>query len=138
MKTLSKLFLSILLMLILAACSGGSSEQSPTATQAEAAASTPPAMTGEVSYAADVLPIFEANCTRCHGSSRQNGGLRLDSYTALMAGGTDGAVIVPNDAAGSMLVGLVSSGEMPKNRPPLTEAEMALIREWIEAGARDN
>ena len=138
MKTLKKLFLCGLLILVLAACSGQSSEKSPTATQPEAAASTPPAAAGEVSFSADVLPIFEENCTRCHGSSRQNGGLRLDSYPALMAGGTDGAVVVPNDAAGSRLVELISSGEMPKNAADLAAAEIALIRDWIDAGTRDN
>jgi mono/diheme cytochrome c family protein len=138
MKTLKKLFLCALLILVLAACSGQSSEISPAATQPEATASTPPAAAGEVSFAADVLPIFEDSCTRCHGSSRQNGGLRLDSYAALMAGGTDGAVIVPNDAAGSWLVALISSGEMPKNAADLSPAEITRISEWIDAGAADN
>jgi cytochrome c len=125
--TLKILIVSIFLTLILAACGGQSSD----ATQPAAAA-------GEVRFSAGVLPVFEANCTRCHGAARQNGGLRLDSYTALMAGSSHGAVIVPNDAAGSKLVELITSGAMPRNAAPLPAAEITLISDWIDAGALDN
>ena len=136
---LRMLFLSVLLV-VLAGCSGPAA----TVTQAEVEASpTAPATSeqssaGEVSFAAQVLPIFEDNCTRCHGASRQNGGLRLDSYAMLMAGGTDGVVVVAGEADGSLLVTLVTSGEMPKNDAPLRAEEIATIRQWIEAGALDN
>jgi len=145
------LFLSVLLALILAACSGGSSEQSSTAmqpvttsselsatTQPAATAETAPVQTAAVSFAADVLPIFEESCTRCHGGSRQSGGLRLDSYAALMAGGDEGAVVIPNDAAGSLLVELITSGKMPRNAASLPADELTLITDWVNAGARDN
>ena len=136
---LRMLFLSMLLV-VLAGCSGPAAE----VTQVEVEASpTVPATSeqssaGEVSFAAQVLPIFEDNCTRCHGASRQNGGLRLDSYAMLMAGGSDGAVVAPSNADGSLLVTLVTSGEMPKNSTPLSAEEIATIREWIDSGALDN
>ncbi len=85
-----------------------------------------------------MLPVFQDNCTRCHGASRQNGGLRLDSYALLMQGGTDGAVVAPGDADSSLLVELVTSGEMPKNSAPLSAEEIATIRQWIDSGALDN
>jgi mono/diheme cytochrome c family protein len=138
-----KLFLLVLLGILLVACS----KESPDATQPDATATTTtvtvtattaPIPAGEVSFSADVLPIFEANCTRCHGSTRQNGGLELNSYTALMAGSSDGAVIIPMDAAGSKLIELITSGAMPKNRTPLSSAEITLISDWINAGAPDN
>jgi mono/diheme cytochrome c family protein len=132
--SLSKLFLSILVLIVLAGCSGPAAE----VTQAEVEASPSAPASGGVSFAADVLPIFEDNCTRCHGDSRQNGGLRLDSYAALMAGGTDGAVVVAGEADGSLLVELVTSGEMPKNAASLGAEEIATIREWIDSGALDN
>ena len=142
---LRMLFLSMLLV-VLAGCSGPAAtvtqvaeEASPTA-QVSGDESIPgdESSPGEVSFATQVLPIFEDNCTRCHGDSRQNGGLRLDSYAMLLAGGTDGAVVAPGNADGSLLVELVTSGEMPKNDAPLGAEEIATIREWIEAGARDN
>jgi len=133
-KSLKILFLSAVLIVLLAACSGGSSAQSSSTTQPAISAG----QTGEVSFAADVLPIFEQSCTHCHGSSRQNGGLRLDSYAALMAGGKDGAAIISNDAAGSLLVQLISSGQMPRNAKPLPADKITLISDWINAGAPDN
>ena len=157
------MFLSAVLIILLAACSGGSSElpaatqpettgselpaaAQPDATGSELAATTQPeataemaaAQTGEVSFAADVLPIFKQSCTRCHGSSRQSGELRLDSYAALMAGGKDGAAVIPNDAAGSLLVELISNGKMPRNAAPLPADKITLISDWINAGALDN
>ncbi len=133
-KSLKILFLSALLILLLAACSGGSSEQSSNITQPESNTG----QTGEVSFSTDVLPIFKNSCTRCHGNNRQNGELRLDSYAALMEGGKDGAAIVPNNAAGSLLVELISNGKMPRNSAPLPEDKITLISEWINAGAKDN
>lgn len=163
-NSLKTLFLSALLVLLLAACSGGSSEQSSSVTQPATTVSELPAtvqsetmgselpataqpeestetvvvQAGAVSFAADVLPIFKQSCTRCHGSSRQSGDLRLDSYAALMAGGEDGVVVIPNNAAGSLLVELISSGEMPRNAAPLPAEKITLISEWINAGALDN
>ena len=136
MKTflLRMLFLSMLMLAVLAACSGPAAE----VTQVEVEASPTAQATGGVSFAADVLPIFEDNCTRCHGDSRQSGELRLDSYAMLMAGGEDGAVVVPGNADGSLLIELVTSGEMPRNAAPLRAEQIATIREWIEAGALDN
>lgn len=131
--SLKTLFWVVLLAVIMGACSG----QTPSATQPVVTASPEPA-TGEVSFSAGVLPIFEARCTRCHGTSRQNGGLRLDSYVALLAGGKDGAVVVPGDAAGSTLVRLITEGEMPKNSSPLSAEQITLISEWVTAGALDN
>ena len=129
---LQKRFLSVLLMLVLAGCGG----QVATPTQPEAAAEAAPA--GEVSFATDVLPIFEQSCTRCHGSSRQSGGLRLDSYAALMAGGKDGAAVVPGDAPSSLLVELITSGEMPRNASPLPDEQIQTIIQWVDAGALEN
>mgnify|MGYP001138021071 CR=1 FL=1 len=107
---LRMLFLSMLLLAVLAGCSGPAA----TVTQvAEEASPSAPATSG-VSFATQVLPVFEDNCTRCHGDSRQNGGLRLDSYAMLMAGGTDGAVVVAGEADGSLLVTLVGSTMVPR------------------------
>jgi len=129
---LKRLVLSVFLVLALAGCGG----QEATPTQPEATIEAAPA--GEVSFAADVLPVFEQNCTRCHGSARQSGGLRLDSFAELMAGGNDGAAVLPGDAASSMLVEMVTSGEMPRSASPLPDEQIQTIIQWVDAGALDN
>lgn len=129
---LNKLFLAGFLGLMLMGCGG--KEAAPTQPDSTVAA----APASEVSFAADVLPVFEQSCTRCHGSARQSGGLRLDSYAALMAGGKDGAAVLPGDAASSRLVEMITSGEMPRNAAPLADEQIQVIIDWVEAGALDN
>src|SRR6266436_10229280 len=56
-----------------------------------------------VTYAADIKPIFEKSCIKCHGPEKQKGKLRLDTLAAALKGGED-KVVLPGDSAGSILV----------------------------------
>ena len=46
-------------------------------------------------FARHIYPVLDTNCVPCHGTNKEQGGLRLDSYESLMAGGKDGIVIAP-------------------------------------------
>ena len=48
-----------------------------------------------------------------------------------MKGGKDGAVIVPGDSAGSLLVQVQSSQHFAN----LAAADLELVKQWIDAGA---
>lgn len=90
-------------------------------------------------FAAKIQPIFDAHCTRCHGEKEQ-GGLLVSSRTRLLEGGESGsAAIVPGHPEDSYLFQLVSAPADDYRMPPkgdgLTEAEVALMKQWIEAGA---
>jgi hypothetical protein len=50
-----------------------------------------------------------------------------------MKGGTDGAVIVPNDSANSLLVKIQSE----KHYLNFTEEELDVVKQWIDAGASE-
>lgn len=104
----------------------------------EAAPTATPASTAEVSFSGDVLPILQSRCVSCHGSTRSSGGLRLDSYTAVMAGARSGAVVEAGNAASSLLVDVVSTGRMPPSGQGLSAEEIQIIIDWIDAGALDN
>src|SRR5216683_7578563 len=80
----------------------------------------PPASTKTgVTYAADIKPIFEKSCTKCHGPEKQKGKLRLDSLDAALKGGQDGKVIEPGDSAKSVLVHNVAHiGDEDDYMPP--------------------
>ena len=41
-----------------------------------------------------VAPILTAKCGACHGEEKQKGKLRLDSFEAILKGGTEGPSIV--------------------------------------------
>ena len=96
-----------------------------------------------VSYYQDVRPIFQANCQGCHQPAKLKGGYTMTDFQKLLAGGEkDGVAIVPGDPSkGSLLEQITpqnGSAEMPKNKPPLAEHEIALIRRWITEGAKDD
>jgi len=81
----------------------------------------------------EVRPIFAAHCVACHGPEKQKGGLRLD-----VADGAREAVRA-GDPSHSALIERVTSDDpderMPKGADPLSAAEIATLRTWIEAGA---
>jgi mono/diheme cytochrome c family protein len=99
-----------------------------------------------VTFAADIKPIFEKSCVSCHGPEKAKGKLRLDSLEAALKGGEDGKVVEPGHSAESPLVhNIAHLGDPddymppPKNKgniPPLTTEQIALIRAWIDQGAK--
>ncbi len=91
-----------------------------------------------VSFADDIMPIFEARCWECHSEENMELGLKLDSYEAVMAGSDYGTVIEPGDADGSLLVDMIASGDMPEDGDPVLPEELELIKTWIAEGAENN
>lgn len=95
-------------------------------------------------FAADILPVLQNKCVNCHGPEKAKGGLRLDSFAAVMAGGDNGPVLVPGDAAKSSFVQRLllpadhDDHMPPAGKPQLTVAEMALLKWWVETGAPEN
>jgi hypothetical protein len=105
----------------------------------EAPEATPaPPQGAEVSFSADVLPIFEARCQSCHGTGRAEAGLNLATHAGVMAGSDYGPVVVPGSAGTSRLVDVLLSGEMPLGGRPLNDYKIQTISDWIGAGATDN
>jgi mono/diheme cytochrome c family protein len=91
-----------------------------------------------VSFAADILPIFESRCVSCHGGNRTEEGLSLRTYADVMTGSEHGAVITPGNATNSGLVEMVVTQEMPKRGPKLTPDQIQLLIDWVNQGALDN
>jgi mono/diheme cytochrome c family protein len=100
----------------------------------------PVAAAEPVDYLRDVKPILAKNCYACHGAAKQRSGLRLDTAAALLRGGNTGPAAVPGKSADSLLVkavtGAADTKAMPPKGPPLTPAEVARLRAWIDGGAR--
>src|SRR5437667_9960667 len=85
----------------------------------------------------DIRPILKAHCFECHGEGEKlKGGLDLRLRRLMLQGGDDGPVIVPGKPGQSLLFKLVHSGEMPKRDKKLTPDQVALIKQWIAAGAK--
>jgi len=94
---------------------------------------------GSPSFQGDVLPILEQNCFECHGPGQTKGGLSLTSADSAALGGDSGrALYEPGDSAGSHILERVTASDadrMPPKGEPLTDAEVAKLRAWIDAGA---
>lgn len=92
-------------------------------------------------YTLTVEPIIERHCLECHNAQKVKGGLRLDSFSRLMKGGTAGPAIVAGDPAKSELLRRVALAEndkqvMPPDGKPLLSAdEIAALTAWIKGGA---
>ncbi len=89
-------------------------------------------------YEGQVRPILRERCFHCHNAQKLSGGLALDSYAAAMQGGSSGEVIYGGDLEGSRLWALVNHEDepaMPPNQDKLPDAQLAVLRTWIEQGA---
>jgi hypothetical protein len=92
-------------------------------------------------YADDVLPVLRQHCLGCHGNDKQRGGLNLATFTAAMQGGSSGAVLTPGDPDKSRLFTLAAHKEEPKMPPQgdrIPDAQLEVLRLWIEQGGREN
>jgi hypothetical protein len=91
-----------------------------------------------VSFTADIRPILESSCWKCHGGAVRLSALDLRSRESALQGGRRGPAIVPGKAAESRLYRAVAGLEKP-SMPldgKLTAGQIDLIRDWIDQGAR--
>ncbi|TWT75345.1 PSD1 and planctomycete cytochrome C domain-containing protein [Allorhodopirellula solitaria] len=94
----------------------------------------------ELDYAQDVQPLLARRCFSCHGPDQAEGGLAFHSAELALVESESGEyAIVPGDPEFSAMLTRVSSDDeyerMPPEGDPLTQSEIALLRQWIEEGA---
>ncbi|HWL09140.1 MAG TPA: DUF1549 domain-containing protein [Planctomicrobium sp.] len=96
-----------------------------------------------VSFHKQIRPLLQAHCQGCHQPAKASGGYVLTSFTQFTRPGESGdAPVVPGKPDESALLTMITpvdgSASMPPERPPLSAAEISLIRQWIEQGAKDD
>ena len=87
---------------------------------------------GPLTFSDTIGPLLQARCGGCHGALGVQG-LDLTSYQGVIEGGVNGAVIVPGDPAGSLLI-QKQSGSQP-HFAQFSPEELALVTDWIKSGA---
>ena len=97
----------------------------------------------KVSYDKQIRPIFQAHCQGCHQPAKAGGAYVMTAFDRMLKGGeSESPAIVPGKPGESHLVELVTpnggKAEMPQNKPPLADSEIALITQWIAQGAVDD
>jgi len=93
-----------------------------------------------VIFEKEIEPILNNKCAFCHSGNIKEGKLDLSSYGSMMRGGKRGPAVVPNKSAESLLVKLsqkvIRPYMPPKSEEPLSPDELALIKLWIDQGAK--
>jgi hypothetical protein len=88
----------------------------------------------------EIRPLLQERCIECHGEKKQKGELRLDAKVHAFKGGHDGPAILAGKADASPLFQRITSTDederMPPKGDPLTPAQISLLREWINSGAK--
>lgn len=91
---------------------------------------------GMPTFERDIRPILKAHCFHCHGEGEKlQGGVDLRLRRFMSRTSDSGAVLVPGDPAGSVLVKVLESGDMPKAEKKLTREQVERIERWVRAGA---
>lgn len=103
-------------------------------------AADPPAADAPVSYYRQVRPILQRHCSGCHQPAKAGGKLDLTSFEDFRKGGENGAGFVVGKPDESVIVQYISGEkpEMPRAADPLKPEQIAVIRRWIEQGAKDD
>lgn len=91
-------------------------------------------------YETDIAPILRSHCAGCHNDADLEGGLSVETFAALRAGGGDhGDPVAAGDPGASMLLRLVEGAEKPvmppKDEPRVPAGAVDTLRRWIAAGA---
>ncbi|MEO7298681.1 MAG: PSD1 and planctomycete cytochrome C domain-containing protein [Verrucomicrobiota bacterium] len=92
----------------------------------------------EVSPFGAVRTILESKCIECHGGKFERASLNLSTHESLLRGGESGSAIVAGDAKASLLYKKITHADepgMPYKREKLSDAEIAQLAKWINAGA---
>ncbi|MBV8818669.1 MAG: DUF1549 domain-containing protein, partial [Acidobacteriaceae bacterium] len=86
-----------------------------------------------VDFDKDIRPILARSCWGCHSAAIASGGLRLDTRSGAAP------VLAPGNSAESKLLRRITGNgpgpRMPLGSKPLSDEQIASIKQWIEAGA---
>ena len=91
-----------------------------------------------IDFVHEVMPILKKHCTECHTGDKKKGGLAMNTRSEFLAGGENGKVVIPGDAAKSLFLQLMQSDDdteyMPPKGPRVSAEEVMVIQQWIDAG----
>jgi WD40 repeat protein len=100
--------------------------------------SDPPKKADAVNYKDHVLPILRKHCLNCHNADKASSDLDVSTYQAIMAGGASGEAVKPGNPGQSLLFRVTNhetEPKMPPKGPKIPDADLAVIKKWIEGGA---
>ena len=96
------------------------------------------------SFSRDILPIFSDTCFQCHGqdAKARKADLRLDIEANAKRPGKNGTPIIPGNSRDSDIIKRMVTTDPDDHMPPakshkaVTPAQVELVRQWIDGGAK--
>lgn len=89
-----------------------------------------------LTYEKHVRPILKAHCFHCHGEGGElKGNLDLRLRRLIAKGGDSGEGLIPGKPGESILLQRIKDKQMPPNNKLVPEKEVAILEQWIAAGA---
>src|SRR5512143_2196 len=87
-----------------------------------------------------VRPLLSQRCYKCHGPTKQKGGIRLDGpdHLAQAADGQEPVVVPGNPAQSRLIKAVLYSDESEFKMPPsgkLPDAAIDALSRWVKDGA---
>ena len=103
--------------------------------------STHAASSDTIDFNRDVRPILNNKCMGCHGGVRQAGGISVQYPEDILGKGKSGEIcVVPGKPEASELIRRIVTTDhddrMPKEKPPLSQAEIEILTRWVTQGAK--
>lgn len=93
-----------------------------------------------VDFEREVAPILRTHCAGCHNDADREGEFSVETLASLRQGGDKGETIRPGHADDSLLIKLIEGRAKPamppKDEPRVPASEVALLRRWIDEGAK--
>jgi hypothetical protein len=120
-------------LIVLAILAGAWGSSVGAAVSADAEVAPGPAV-AKLDFDRTVAPLVAARCLECHSGTEPEGGLNLSARESVLTGGDSGPAVVPGNAGESLLWQRIQDEEMPPEKP-LTAAERATLKAWIDRGA---
>ena len=91
----------------------------------------------DLTFEKDIRPIFRTHCYDCHGAEKEmKGELDLRLVRLMEKGGELGPALVKGKPDESYLMERIISGEMPPGSHRVPDNQIAMIKQWILAGAK--
>lgn len=85
----------------------------------------------------EIAPLLLKRCGKCHAHGQAKGGFSINTREQLVQGGDSGASVIPGDSQNSLFMELITGVDpdrlMPENGPKLSDNEISLFKQWIDA-----
>jgi WD40 repeat protein len=93
------------------------------------------------SFSRDIRPILQKKCQGCHQPASKTSGLDLTTFDGFSKGGKKGPAFIAERPDDSIVVRYLTAAlqpRMPLGEAALPDSEIALIKEWIRDGAKND